>query len=339
MKYLIPLLLFCSFSAAAEIHMLTWSDYIDPEIPKQFQKQTGIEVKIDVYEETESMLAKLQAAGGDAQYDLVIATDHVVPVLAHLGLVRKLDLAKIPNAKNVEERFRNPPYDPKGDWSVPYQWGTMGIIYRKNLAGFEPSWNSIFKARGRFLMLDSMRDVVGAALKLSGGDINTHDPQQLKKVMETLLAAKQSDKFLGFDGSPSSAKKVVAGEADLAIVYNGDALNAIKEDKSNSCDYIVPKEGSILWVDTMVVTDKAPNADGAHQFINYLLDAKVGAQLSNYINYATPNAASLPQIAEESRKNPRVYPSSDDLKRMSYLQDVGDATNLYDEVWTAVKSR
>ena len=339
MKYLIPLLLLSSISAAAEIHMLTWSDYIDPEIPRQFQKQTGIEVKIDVYEETESMMAKLQAAGGDSQYDLVIVSDHAIPVLAKLGLIRKLDLAKIPNAKNVEEQFRSPPYDPKGNWSLPYQWGTVGIIYRKNLAGFEPSWNAIFKPAGRFLMLDSMRDVTGAALKLNGGDINTHDPQQLKKAMETLLAAKQSDKFLGFDGSPSSAKKVVAGEADLAMVYNGDALNAMKEDKTSSCDYVVPKEGSILWVDTMVVTDKAPNADGAHQFINYLLDAKVGAQLSNYINYATPNAAAMPQIAEESRKNPRIYPSADELKKMNYLEDVGDATSLYDEVWTAVKSR
>jgi spermidine/putrescine transport system substrate-binding protein len=311
MRYLLILLCLATPVSAAEIRMLTWSDYIDPEIPKQFQKQTGIEVKIDVYEETESMMAKLQAAGGDSQYDLVVVSDHAIPVLAKLGLIRKLDLAKIPNAKNVEERFRNPPYDPKGEFSLPYQWGTMGIIYRKNLAGFQPSWRSLFTPAGRFLMLDSMRDVIGAALKQTGGDVNTRDPQQLKKAMDMLLAAKKSDRFLGFDGSPSSAKKVVAGEADLAMVYNGDALNAMKEDKTNACDYVVPAEGTILWVDTMVITDKAPNADGANQFINYLLDRKVGAQLSNYINYASPNAAALPLIAEES----------------------------YDEAWTAIKSR
>jgi spermidine/putrescine transport system substrate-binding protein len=113
----------------------------------------------------------------------------------------------------------------------------------------------------------------------------------------------------------------------------------MKEDKSNSCDYVVPVEGSIIWVDTMVITSHAPNANGAAKFIDYLLDGKVGAQLSNYINYASPNAAAMSQIAEESRKNPRIYPPEDQLLRLSYLQDVGEATGIYDEVWTAVKSR
>jgi spermidine/putrescine transport system substrate-binding protein len=116
--------------------------------------------------------------------------------------------------------------------------------------------------------------------------VNTRNPDDLKKAMQLALAAKQSDKFKGFDGSPAAAKKVVAGEADLAIVYNGDALNAMKEDKSNACDYVVPAEGSIIWVDTLVVTSHAPNAHGAAKFIDYLLDPKIGAQLSNYINYA-----------------------------------------------------
>jgi spermidine/putrescine transport system substrate-binding protein len=336
------LLLTVGVASAAEVKMLTWSDYIDPEIPRQFEKQTGIAVKIDVYEETEAMMAKLQAAGGDREYDLVVVSDHAIPVLSKLGLIRKLDLGKIPDAKNVDARFKSPPYDPAGEYSLPYQWGTVGLIYRKQLGNFEPSWKMIFdpaKQPGKFLLLDSTRDTLGAALKLAGADVNTKNPDDLKKAMQLALAAKQSEKFKGFDGSPAAAKKVVAGEADLAIVYNGDALNAMKEDKSNSCDYVVPQEGSIIWVDTMVITSHAPNADGATKFIDYLLDAKVGAQLSNYINYATPNAAAVSQISDESRKNPRIYPPEEQLKRLSYLQDVGDATGIYDEVWTAVKSR
>ncbi len=333
---------YLSVCTAADVKMLTWSDYIDPEIPRQFEKQTGIAVKIDVYEETEAMMAKLQAAGGDREYDLVIVSDHAIPVLAKLGLIRKLDLAKTKNAKNVDARFKSPPYDPAGEYSLPYQWGTMGLIYRKNLANFEPSWRMIFdpaRQPGGFVLLDSMRDTIAAALKLSGADVNTKNPGDLKKAMELALAAKRSEKFKGFDGSPASAKKVVAGEADLAIVYNGDALNAMKEDRANSCEYVVPNEGSIIWVDTMVITSHAPNADGALKFIDYLLDEKVGAQLSNYINYASPNAAAMPHVSEESRKNPRIYPPEDQLKHLSYLQDVGDATSVYDEVWTAVKSR
>jgi len=327
---------------AAEIRLLTWSDYIDPEIPRQFEKQTGIAVKIDVYEETEAMMAKLQAAGGDSQYDVVVVTDHAIPALSKLGLIRKLDLAKVPNAKNVDAQFTKPPYDPSGEYSLPYQWGTVGIIYRKSLPNVQPSWRLILdpaRQPGKVLLLDSMRDTIGAALKLNGSGVNTHDKGALKSAMDTLLKAKQSGKFTGFDGSPSSAKKVVAGQADAAIVYNGDALNAMKEDRQNSCEYVVPDEGSIVWVDTMVVTAHAPNADGANQFINYLLEPKVGAQLSNYINFASPNRASMPEIVEESRKNPRIYPPAEQMKRMSYLEDVGDETGTYDEVWTAVKSR
>jgi spermidine/putrescine transport system substrate-binding protein len=331
-----------SLAAAGQIHMLTWSDYIDPEIPKQFEKQTGVAVKIDVYEDTEAMMAKLQASGGESQYDLVVVTDHAIPVLAKLGLIRKLDLAKVPNAKNIEKRLVNPPFDPKGEYSLPYQWGTVGIIYNKKLSGFVPSWSMLLdpaKQPGKFLLLDSMRDTTGAALKLNGASVNAHKPDELKKAMETLLAAKQTSKCVGFTGSPSAAKQVVGGQADLAMVYNGDALNAMKEDKSNSCEYAVPNEGTIIWVDTMVITSKAPNADDAHRFIDYILDENVGAQLSNYINYASPNAAAIKHISETSRKDVRIYPTAEQLKRMEYLEDVGSDTGLYDEVWTAVKSR
>ncbi|HEX8524329.1 MAG TPA: spermidine/putrescine ABC transporter substrate-binding protein [Tepidisphaeraceae bacterium] len=345
MKLIIALLLCCisTFAAAAgDLHLLTWSDYIDPEIPRQFEKLTGTSVKIDVYEDTEAMMAKLQAAGGESQYDLVIVTDHAIPVLAKLGLIQKLDPAKLPNAKNVDARFVKPPYDPEGAYSVAYQWGTVGIIYNKKLAGFTPSWSMLLdpaRQPGKFLMLDSMRDTLGAALKLNGASVNADKPDDLKKAMETLIAAKQSEKFAGFSGSPNAARQVAGGQADLAMAYNGDALNAIKEDKSSSCDYVVPAEGSIIWVDTMVITSKAPNPDAAHQFINHILDAKVGAQLSNYIHYATPNAAAVSAIDPQSRNDTRIYPPEDQLKRMEYLKDMADQTSLYDEAWTAIKSR
>src|SRR5262249_28472409 len=160
------------------------------------------------------------------------------------------------------------------------QWGTLGIVYRKNLAGVKPSWAMLFDPKqqpGRVILLDSMRDTIGAALKSQGKSINSKKKEDLQQAAALVLACKQNSKCLGFDGSPSAAKKVVSGLADLAIVYNGDGLNAMKEDKTNSCDYVVPAEGSIVWVDTMVVTSQAPNRAGAYRFINYLLDGKVGA--------------------------------------------------------------
>lgn len=343
---LVTLLGLAASAGADEIKVLMWSDYIDPEIVQQFEKETGTSVKIDVYEETEAMIAKLQTAGGASQYDLVVASDHAVPILAKLGLVRKLDLAKIPNSKNVDKRFLNPPYDKANDYSLPYQWGTVGLMYNKKKIKTAPtSWAAIIgegAKPGTFLLVDNMRDMMGIALRLSGASVNAVSKEELQKAGQLILAGKKSDRCVGFDGSVSSAKRLVAGEVDMAIVYNGDGLNAIgqaPEDQQADFDYVIPSEGSIIWVDTMLLTSAGPNPAGATKFMNYILDAKVGAQLSNYINYATPNAAAMPQIVEESRTNPRIYPPAATIDKLEYLQDVGKATQIYDLVWTSVKTR
>lgn len=340
---LLALGLTASAAVAGEIHVLMWSDYIDPEIPQQFEKATGNKVIIDVYEETEGMIAKLQAAGGDAQYDVVVASDHAIPILAKLKLIKPLDLSKVPNAKNVDKSFVKPPYDAEGKYSLPYQWGTVGIIYnKKKLPNFKPSWASILdpaQQTGTYLLVDNMRDALGCALKWRGKSVNSVKLEDLDRAGKDILAAKLSTKCIGFDGSPSACKKVVSGQADMAIVYNGDALNALKEATDGNCDYIIPTEGTIIWVDTMVLPARAPNEAAALAFMNYLLDAKVGAQLSNYINYATPNAAALPEINAEARKDLRIYPTEEQRKTMEYLQDVGKDTALFDEIWTSVKTK
>jgi spermidine/putrescine transport system substrate-binding protein len=125
----------------------------------------------------------------------------------------------------------------------------------------------------------------------------------------------------------------------MAIVYNGDALRAITEDKSGNLDFVLPKEGTEIWVDAMTISAQAPNPEGAYQFINYILRPDMGAKLSNFNQYATPNAAALPEITEEDRKNPIIYPAEADISKMEYLEDVGGDTKLFDEIWTSVKSR
>jgi spermidine/putrescine transport system substrate-binding protein len=328
-----------------QLRVLMWSDYIDPEVVKAFEEQFGAKVTIDVYEETEAMLAKLQAGGGDAAYDLIVASDHAVPVLAKLGLIGKLDLSQIPNRKNVEERFVRPPFDPQGEYALPYQWGTVGIVYNKEkLPEAKPTWGMVFGeggAAGRFLMLDSPRDTLGAALRAEGKSVNSREVGEVREAGIRVLKAKQDTKFVGFEGSVAAAKRVVTGQADLAMVYNGDALNAIREagEDGTKYEYVVPEEGSIVWVDTMVVPVRAPNREVAHVFMNYLLDGEVGAKLSNYIQFATPNAAALPKVDAEAREDVRIYPPDAVVKKLEYLEDVGAATQLYDSVWTAVKAR
>jgi spermidine/putrescine transport system substrate-binding protein len=325
----------CARPAPKTVTVYMWSEYIDPALLERFEKETGQKVVLDTYENTETMMSKIASASD--LYDVVVVSDHAVRTLSGKGTFRQLDLKKIPNAKNVMARFRKPAYDPEEKWSLPYQWGTMGLVYRTDkLPDFEPSWLAALDPQrqpGPVVLLDSMRDLVGAALIAKGFSPNTRSAAELAAAGD-LLASARTKRLVGFAGSPDSVGKVLAGEAWLAIAYNGDAVSRLDD----ATDFSVPVEGTIIWVDAMTIPAKAPNPDGAHRFINFILGAEVGAQLSNYLAYATPNEASLPLIDAEVREDVRVYPSVEQMARMSVLEDVLDATTLYDQVWTRVKA-
>jgi spermidine/putrescine transport system substrate-binding protein len=324
-----------------QLNVYTWSEYIDPAIPADFEKETGIKVRVSVYESTEEMMAKLHQAGGSDQYDLLVVSDYALPVLERLELIRPLELAKVPNRVNLSPQFQSPPYDAGNRYSIPYLWGTIGLMYRKDRgAGIEPTWAAVFEPDhqlGPFVLIDSMRDMLAVAAKYKGHSINSRIGEQVRAVGEVVLAAKKNPNCLGFEGGVGGKNKVVSGDAALAIVYNGDAVRAMNED--NNVDFVIPREGSVIWVDAMAIPAGAPNMEGAHKFINYLLEAKTGARLANFIRYASPNAAALPLVNAADRNNPKIYPPEELMKRLDYLEDLGADTRLYDEVWTAVKSR
>lgn len=321
--------------AAGQVTVYMWSEYIDPALVERFQKETGLKVVLDTYENTETMMSKLSSAGD--QYDVVVVSDHAVRTLSGKGAFLPLDLSKVPNAGNVMARFRRPAYDAEGKWSLPYQWGTMGLVYRKDkLPGFVPSWSAVLdpaRQPGPVVLIDSMRDLMAAALISKGYSPNTKSADELKAAGD-LLASARTRRMTGFYGSPDSVGKVVGGDAWVGIAYNGDALTRLDD----NTDFAAPREGTILWVDAMTIPAKAPNPEGALRFINFILAADVGAQLSNFLSYATPNEASLPLIEAEVRGDARVYPSDAELAGMVMLEDVREATTLYDQVWTRVKA-
>ena len=312
-----------------------WSEYIDPALVEAFEKESGLKVVLDTYENTETMMSKVVSAGG--QYDVVVMSDHAVRTMGKKGVLRPLDLAKIPNAKNVSPRFRNPGYDPQGKYSLPYQWGTTGLVYRTDrLPGFEPTWAALLDPQqqpGPVVLLDSMRDLMAAALIWQGYSPNSRSKDELAAVGDLLVAAR-TGRLLGFAGSPDSVDKVVAGEAWVAAAYNGDALARLDENTA----FALPREGTVIWVDAMTIPRDAPNPDGAHRFIDFILGPEEGAQLSEFLAYATPNEASLPLIGKETREDPRIYPGEEDMGRMRMLEDVEEATALYDQIWTRVKA-
>ncbi len=327
-----------SHAAEAKLNLFIWSEYLDPQVVKEFEQQFACRVTVDVYEDAESMLAKLQG-GGTALYDIVVPPDHLVTPMAKLGLLAPLRHANLPNLKHLDAKFANPPYDRGNRFSVAYQWGTVGILLRPAADRPLPeTWGLVFDPKlqpGKFVLIDSVRDCLGAALKFHGHSLNSTEIPHLKAARDLLLAAKP--RALGFEGSVGAKNKVLAKTAAAAIVYSGEAARAMSEDAS--LRYLIPREGSQIWVDNLCIPAKAPHRDRAEQFINFVLDGKIGARLSNFLQFATPNAAARPFIKPEDLRNPAIYPPPEVLAKLEFLADLGAKTRLYDEAWTQVKAR
>jgi spermidine/putrescine transport system substrate-binding protein len=342
MKFLTALFLgFMATAAMAEpltLNLFIWSEYLDPRVVAEFERSHNCRVNIDLYEESESMLAKVQN-GGAALYDVVVVSDNVIPALTKQNLLAPLRHTNIPNLKNLEERFLNPSYDPGNQFTAAYQWGTMGILYRKTPGKPAPdSWGILFDPKqqaGSFLLMDSMRDTMSAALKFKGWSVNSVDPKQLREIRDLLLEAKK--RSVGFDGSVGAKNKILGKTAQAGMVYSGEGVRAVLENKD--LGYVVPREGSILWVDSLVVLAKARHRELAEQFINYLLAPDPAARTSRFTQFSTPNKAARELLTKEELANEAVYPGAQTMSRLEFIQDLGFRSRIYDEVWTQVKSR
>jgi spermidine/putrescine transport system substrate-binding protein len=327
-----------SWAETARLNLYIWSEYIDPKILADFEKQFDCKVTIDLYEDAESMLAKVQS-GGVSLYDVVVPPDHIVPAMIHLKLLAPLRHENIPNLKNLDEQFVNPSYDRGNRYCVAYQWGTVGIFARQTKDKPLPqTWGIFFDPKlqpGPFVLIDSVRDMLGAALKYKGHSLNSTDPQELKEARDLVLEAKK--RSLGFEGSVGAKNRVLARTARAAIVYSGEGVRGVNDDAETV--YFIPKEGSQIWVDNLAVLAKAPHRDLAEKFVNFILDARIGAQLSNFTQYSSPNKAALPFVRSQDLKNPTVYPPPELRAKLEVLENLGTKTRLYDEIWTQVKAR
>ena len=344
---LIAISLLLTTSAWAQknkMNLYIWSEYIDPKIIQNFEKEFDCKVTVDLYEDNESMMAKLEG-GGDSLYDVCVPSDYIIPALIKNGLLAPLRKENIPNMKNMDPKFSSREYDPGNKFTAPYQWGTVGLyVHRKPGETIDETWGLIFdpkKQIGSFLMIDDSRSAIGAALKYKGVSmgttysLNTTDKKQMKEARDLLIEAKK--RSMGFEGGVGIKNKVLAKVCKVGMVYNGDAVRGMKEDPSTY--FFVPREGTEIWLDNMAIPAKAPHRDMAEKFLNYILDAKVGAQLSNFNQYATPNLAAREFITPADLKNIAIYPSEDQMKVLEPVKDLGSKTGWYDELWTGIKSK
>lgn len=312
-----------------ELNIYNWSDYISPDVVPGFEKEFGVRVTYDTYESSEELVAKLYA--GAIGYDLVVPTTYAVTALMEAGLLAKLSLRYLGNLPNLTPVFRGLAHDPENAYTVPWQWGMTGIAWRSDLIADAPESWSVFLGRtlaGKMTMLDDLRDVIGAFLRYRGHSINSVDPAELAEAKRDAIAAKAHLK--AYLSAPVKGQ-LIAGDVWLAQLWNGDAAQARKEQPALA--WMLPEEGSTLWIDSLVVPKSAPHPRAAHEFINYILRPEIAAAISTATGYGSPNQAAMSLI-----DHPVPYPAPNELARLEIQKDLGRASELWDEVWTEVKS-
>jgi spermidine/putrescine transport system substrate-binding protein len=323
--------------SSKELYIYTWSSYTDQALLERFKKETGIQVVTDVFDSNEVMLARLQAGGGGA-YSVIYPSDYMVAQMVELGLLRELDRSRLVSLKQLIPRFQNPVYDPGNQYSIPLSWGTTGLIYNtQKLKPAPQDWNYLWqnqqKLSRRMTLLNDLREVMGAALKILGYSYNSKNPQHIQQAYEKLAQLKPN---LASFTSDAWRDQVKSGDLMLAMCYSSDANEVIAE--SSNLEYIVPKSGSSLWTDTLAIPTTAPNVEGAYAWINFMLQPDVAAQIAERLSFATPNKMAIEKLSSKVKNNQNLFPPESVLKRCESIAPVGKVSEVYDSYWTKLTS-
>jgi spermidine/putrescine-binding protein len=326
---------------ADTLNFYNWSEYIDPELIAAFETETGVDVVESFYESNEAVLAQIQAG---VTYDLIVPSDYMVGIMIEEGLLAPIQKDAVPNISNLAAEFASPAYDPGGEYSVAYQWGTTGLGVNLSIVGedFEPSWALIFDPEltsgyaGGVSVLDDPRETMGAALKYLGYSLNEASTDALQEAADLIANAK--DYIATFD-SDQYDEALVTGEVAVAHGYSGNMLVAIWEsDDPDNYAYVIPEEGGTLWVDNMTIPLDSAAPCTAHAFINFLLDAENGAALTNWNFYASPNAAAEEFILAEVIEDETIYPSDELRSRLEIIADTGDFEINFEDYFAQAKN-
>lgn len=318
----------------AKLYVYNWGDYIDETIVTDFEKEFNCEVIYDEYATNEDMYVKIKQGG--TKYDIAVPSDYMIEKMIREDMLEPIDLAKITNFSKINERFKNLAFDPGNKYSVPYMWGTMGIIYNTSLIEDEiDSWDALWdkKYSKQILMIDSQRETLAVALKKSGYSMNSTDPAELEAAKKALL--QQKPLVLAYAGD-NYKDMMIGGEAAMAVAWSGDAVFMMEENEDLT--YVVPKEGSNLWFDNMVIPKGAKNVALAHKFIDFMTRPDIGKRNIEYIGYSTPNTETLALLAPDISGDTSAYPEEEVLAKCEVFVDPGAAIELYNRIWTEVKS-
>ena len=314
------------YSGDNTLTVYNWGDYIDSDLIEKFEEETGIKVIYQTFDSNEAMMTKIEQGG--TSYDIAVPSEYAISKMKDEGLLHELDHDKIPNLQYIDSRFLDLSFDEGNKYSIPYFWGTVGIAYNtKMLPDMKfTSWNDLWSKdlENQILLVDGAREVMGMGLNSLNYSLNDTNKDHLVEAKNKLDTLTPNIKAIVGD----EIKMLLAQEeADVGLVWSGDAADIMWENEN--IDYVVPKEGSNLWFDNMVIPKTAKNVDGAHQFINFMLDPENAAQNADYVGYSTPNSAALDILGEEVSSDERFYPSEELTSRLEVYNNLGKQMLAY----------
>lgn len=324
---------------SGEVIVYNWGEYIDPETITMFEEETGIKVVYDEFETNEVMYPKVEA--GATAYDVICPSDYMIQKMIDNDLLAEINFDNVPNSKNIGEQYfeQSKEFDPENKYSVPYCFGTVGILYNKTMVD-EPvdSWSILWdeKYEDNILMQDSVRDAFMVALKLNGFSMNSLDEKELETAKNSLIEQKPLVQAYVID---QVRDKMIGNEAAIGVIYSGEAIYTQRENPD--LEYVIPKEGTNVWIDSWVIPKNAPNKENAEKFIDFMCRGDIALMNFEYITYSTPNVAAQALIEDEDVKNSEIaFPDLsqyDNLETFHYLGEEGD--ELYNNLWKEVKAQ
>ena len=324
----------CSSEPKETLTVYNWGDYIDESVLREFEKEFNVKVIYDTFSTNEDMYVKLKSGG--ASYDVAFPSDYMIERMIKEDMLHKIDMNNVDNYKYIDDKFKNLEFDPTNEYSVPYMWGTVGILYDKTVVT-EPvdSWDILWdeKYKGQILMMDSQRDSIGITLQKLGFSLNSRDPQELELAKAELIKQKPLVMAYVVD---EVKDMMIGGEAALAVAWSGDAM--LMMGQNENLEYAVPKEGSNLWFDNMVIPKSAKNKELAEKFINFMTRPEISLKNVEYIEYSTPNTGTMELMDEEILNNEAAYPSDEVIENCEVFLDPSDFLKEYDRIWTEIKA-
>ena len=330
-----------------ELYVYNWGEYIDEDVISQFEDETGITVVYDLFETNEEMYPVIEA--GAVNYDVVCPSDYMIQKMRENDLLAELNFDNIPNIDQIDPAYMemSQAFDPENKYSVPYCWGTVGILYNTRLLDelgvpAPTKWADLWDERlsGEILMQDSVRDAFMVALKKDGCSMNSESKDELEQAKQELIDQKPLVQAYVID---QVRDKMIGGEAAVGVIYSGEMLY-IQDEVANlgldyDLEYVIPEEGTNLWLDSWVIPKNAKNKENAEKWIDFMCRPEIAKANFEYITYPTPNKGAFELLDEEMQNNKAVFPDIDSLKDSEVYQYLGDDTDaIYNELWKEVKA-